>query len=77
MWTDDEVPVDKMSAIVRVSLFEAGYQVHITPATLTVVFNTLAGHLDVLGYAGFGDLQEAGDTYSVGAGARYYLGAIE
>jgi hypothetical protein len=63
--------------ILEISKAETQTIADITPATLTVVYNTLDGHLDLLGYAGFGDLQEAGDTYSFGAGARYYLGAVE
>jgi hypothetical protein len=63
--------------ILEISKTETQTIADVTPATLTLVYNTLEGHLDLLGYAGFGDLQEAGDTYSFGAGARYYLGAVE
>ncbi|MFT3696990.1 MAG: hypothetical protein QM831_27860 [Kofleriaceae bacterium] len=47
-----------------------------TPLDLTGVFTTLDGHLDVLGYVWFGDLQHAGDTWMIGAGIRYYVGRV-
>lgn len=49
----------------------------ITPVALTLVYNTMARHLDVLAYAGFGDVQNAGDTYNFGIGARYYAGSVD
>jgi hypothetical protein len=48
----------------------------ITPVFATAIYNTLGGRLDVLGYVGAGDLQNAGDTLAFGLGARYYVGAL-
>ena len=47
-----------------------------TPLLLTGIYNTMDGHLDLLGYAGFSDLQHAGDTFSFGVGFRYYPGKV-
>jgi len=60
----------KVSNSVNTSIADA------TPLALTGVFNAMDGHLDVLGYVGFGDLQHAGDTVFFGVGARYYLGTL-
>lgn len=49
----------------------------LTPIAVTFVYTTMARHLDVLAYAGFGDVQNAGDTYNVGIGVRYYAGSVD
>ena len=48
----------------------------VTPLFLTGIYNAMAGHLDLLGYVGFGDLQHAGDSFSLGVGFRYYPGRV-
>ncbi len=48
----------------------------VTPLAVTGIYNTLDGHLDLLGYFSFGDLQHAGDTISFGVGFRYYPGKV-
>ncbi|CAN5178451.1 hypothetical protein BH11MYX1_BH11MYX1_04440 [soil metagenome] len=48
----------------------------VTPAFLTGIYNTMEGHLDLFGYAGFYDLQHASDSYSFGVGFRYYPGKL-
>lgn len=48
----------------------------LTPLFVTGVYNVMDRHLDLIGYAGFGDLQNAGDTVFFGIGARYYAGSL-
>ncbi len=47
-----------------------------TPLFVTGVYNVMERHLDLIGYAGFADLQNAGDTVFFGVGARYYAGSL-
>jgi hypothetical protein len=49
----------------------------ITPLLATGVYNVMAGHLDAIGYFGFTDLQQAGDTVTFGVGLRYYAGNVD
>jgi hypothetical protein len=60
----------KISNAPNVSIADA------TPLLLTGILNTLDRHLDLLGYAGFYDLQHAGDSFSFGVGFRYYPGKV-
>jgi hypothetical protein len=49
----------------------------VTPALATAVYNFMDGRVDALAYVGFANVQHAGDTYTFGAGLRYYAGKVD